>query len=108
MAAAQLRAFIEPDETGFDVGQRTKFEPIKSGVPILGSLRATQVLEVEGPSGSSKSTMLLQVGHRNGLNTLHHTSPPLALYKLRCLSGVCLSESCSCLINGSCTGAGSS
>ena len=61
MSAAELRLFVQPDETFLELAQRTRYEPIRSGVPALGSLRAAQLLEISGPSGSAKTELLMQV-----------------------------------------------
>ena len=64
MAAAELRRFVQPDETAWELAQRARFEPIRSGVEALGNLRAAQVLEISGPSGSAKSYTLLRASMR--------------------------------------------
>ena len=61
MSAAELRLFVQPDETALELAQRARVEAIRSGVPALGALRATQVLELSGPSGSCKTELLMQV-----------------------------------------------
>ena len=60
MSAAELRLFVQPDETALQLAQRAKYEPIRSGVPALGNLRAAQLLEISGPSGSAKTELLMQ------------------------------------------------
>lgn len=61
MSEAELRAFVTPDESAYELIARTATEPIPLGVFFLGSLRAGQVLEISGPSGLAKSELLLQV-----------------------------------------------
>ena len=61
MSEAELRAFCRPDESAFDLLARTATEPIPTGVFFLGSLRAGQILEVTGSSGTAKSELLIQV-----------------------------------------------
>ena len=70
MSEEELRAFIQPDETAFDLFARTATDPIPTGVFFLGHLRAGQVLEVTGTSGTAKSELLLQVGGHAAGNLL--------------------------------------
>ena len=64
MSKEDLLAFVQPDETAFDLLARTATEPIPTGVFFLGKLRAGQTLEISGPSGTAKTELLIQVsGH---------------------------------------------
>ena len=61
MCEEELRSFVLPDESAYELLSRTVTEPIPSGVFFLGSLRAGQVLELAGASGTAKSEVLVQV-----------------------------------------------
>ena len=61
MSIEELIAFVRPDETAWNLAQRARYDPIKSGVTAVGNLRAAQVLEISGPSGAGKSELLVQV-----------------------------------------------
>ena len=56
----ELRAFVCPDETAWELAQRARFDPIKSGISAIGNLRAAQVVELSGPSGAGKTELLVQ------------------------------------------------
>lgn len=64
MDGQSLRDFLNPDETAFSFLARTYVEPILTGIPVIDKhvvLRPGNVLEISGPSGSSKSEFLTQV-----------------------------------------------
>ncbi|KAK9798525.1 hypothetical protein WJX73_007742 [Symbiochloris irregularis] len=61
MSEAELRAFLQPDETALELLSRTVSEPIQTGTWFLGALRIAQVLELTGQSGSAKTEVLIQI-----------------------------------------------
>ena len=64
---AEYAAFLEPDETAYDLFARIVVEPVRTGVPFLDQavfLRPGRVVEIAGPSGCSKSEILVQVSGR--------------------------------------------
>ena len=73
---AEYAAFLEADETAYDLFARVVTDPIRTGVPFLDQavfLRPGHVVEIAGPSGCSKSELLVQVSDietRHGLPRL--------------------------------------
>ena len=64
MSEAELRAFLQPDETALELLARTVSEPVQTGIWFVGALRTGQVLEIIGQSGSAKTELLIQVRER--------------------------------------------
>lgn len=60
MSEDELHAFLQPDETAFELLSRTAIEPVQTGVFFLGYLRVGQLLEITGQSGTAKSEILIQ------------------------------------------------
>lgn len=72
----EYAAFLEPDETAYDLFARVVTDPIRTGIPFLDQavfLRPGHVVEIVGPSGCGKSETLVQVSEsetRHGPLTL--------------------------------------
>lgn len=63
-AMVDYAAFLEPDETAYDLFARVVVDPVRTGVPFLDQavfLRPRHVVEITGPSGCGKSETLAQV-----------------------------------------------
>lgn len=61
---AEYAAFLEPDETAYDLFARIVVDPVRTGVPFLDRavfLRPGHVVELVGASGCGKSEVLVQV-----------------------------------------------
>lgn len=61
---AEYAAFLEPDETAYDLFARIVVDPVRTGIPFLDQavfLRPGDVVELVGVSGSAKSELLVQV-----------------------------------------------
>ena len=63
MSEDELRAFVQPDESAFDLLARTAVEPVQTGIFFLGYLRIGQLLEITGQSGTAKTEILTQARH---------------------------------------------
>ncbi|KAL3149777.1 DNA repair protein xrcc2 [Trebouxia sp. C0009 RCD-2024] len=60
---AEYAAFLEPDETAYDLFARIVVDPVRTGVPFLDRavfLRPGHVVELVGASGCGKSEVLVQ------------------------------------------------
>lgn len=63
-AMADYAAFLDPDETAYDLFARVVVDPVRTGVPFLDQavfLRPRHVVEIIGSSGCGKSETLAQV-----------------------------------------------
>ena len=63
-AMTEYAAFLEPDETAYDLFARVVVDPVRTGVPFLDQavfLRPGHIVEIAGPSGCGKSEILVQV-----------------------------------------------
>ena len=72
-AMANYAAFLEPDETAYDLFARVVVDPVRTGVPFLDQavfLRPRHVVEIIGPCGCGKSETLAQV---SGSMTVYRT-----------------------------------